>query len=67
MSSPGHNFKVEIQCDVISKSQTKSTTIKVFNISVIDVNDNFIKVQDPQKNLTLKSPYFEKVKNHEKI
>lgn len=67
MSSPGHEFKVAVQCEVVSESQSKFMSTKVFNISVIDVNDNFIRAQDAHINLTLNSPYFKKVRTNEKI
>ena len=64
MMSPGPELKVAVRCSI------KADTIihlyeKVFNISVIDRNDNLIKVQDTEKNLTLNSPYFKQVGDDE--
>lgn len=60
MMSPGPDLKVAVQCSIKSDIITHLTT-KVFNITVIDRNDNLIKVQDKVTNLTLNSPYFAKV------
>lgn len=61
MMSPGPELKVAVQCRLKSDSTVTQTTTKVFNISIVDRNDNLIKVQDKVTNLTLNSPYFQKV------
>lgn len=60
MTSPGPNLAVSVQCTVKSDDLVQESA-KTFNISVIDRNDNLIKVQDKVTNLTLNSPYFRKV------
>lgn len=60
MTSPGPDLSVNVQCTLKSDDFVQETT-KLFNISVIDRNDNLIKVQDKVTNLTLNSPYFRKV------
>lgn len=60
MMSPGPNLQVAVQCSIKSNATTQVST-KVFNISIVDRNDNLIKVQDEVTNLTLSSPYFVKV------
>jgi len=61
--SPGPELKVAVQCTVKMGSTFIQNSIKVFNITVIDRNDNLIRVQDNHKvtNLTLDSPYFTQV------
>lgn len=58
--APGPELNVAIQCDLKFGAMTQTST-KVFNISVVDRNDNLIKVQDKVTNLTLRSPYFKQV------
>lgn len=60
MMLPGPDLKVAIKCN-LKLGETTQLTTKVFNISIIDRNDNLIKVQDKFTNLTLNSPYFVKV------
>lgn len=60
MMLPGPELKVAVQCN-LKLGETSQLSTKVFNISVIDRNDNSIKVQDKFVNLTLSSPYFVKV------
>lgn len=60
MMSPGPDLKVSVQCSIINDVTTIQST-KVFNVSIIDRNDNVIRVQDKVTNLTLNSPYFVKV------
>lgn len=57
MNSPGPELKVAVQCTT-KRGDVQSSTTKVFNITVVDRNDNSIKVQDEVTNLTLSSPYF---------
>lgn len=59
--SPGPELKVAVQCSLKSSGKFTKISSKTFNISVVDRNDNLIKVQDPVTNLTLKSPYFQQV------
>ncbi|CAG9798345.1 unnamed protein product [Chironomus riparius] len=58
------SLKVNIQCNIKMGSFVFNDT-KVFNISVIDVNDNPVKVQDNHKvtNVKLDSPNFTKNNN----
>lgn len=59
--SPGPELKVAVQCTIKRGTDTQHSAVKVFNITVVDRNDNLIKVQDKVTNLTLNSPYFKKV------
>lgn len=59
--SPGPELKVAVQCKVRRGKASQHSATKVFNITVVDRNDNLIKVQDKVTNLTLNSPYFKKV------
>jgi hypothetical protein len=60
MMSPGPELKIAVQCH-IKLGSTLQKTSKVFNISIVDRNDNLIEVQDEMTNLTLSSPYFKQV------
>lgn len=60
MMSPGPDLQVTVQCTIKSDSITQLHS-KVFNVTVVDRNDNLIRVQDSVTNLTLSSPYFVKV------
>lgn len=60
LMSPGPELNIAVQCQLKVGSSTQLST-KVFNVSVVDRNDNLIKVQDKVTNLTLSSPYFDKV------
>lgn len=60
LMSPGPDLHVAVQCEVKFGAMTRTST-KIFNISVVDRNDNLIKVQDKVTNLTLSSPYFKQV------
>lgn len=60
MMSPGPNLQIAVQCTIKSDTATQ-LSMKIFNITVVDRNDNLIKVQDKVTNLTLSSPYFAKV------
>lgn len=59
---PGPEMKVALQCELKLGSFLRVRT-KTFNITIIDLNDNLIKVQDNHEynNLTLDSPYFTQV------
>lgn len=59
---PGPEMKVSLQCELKLGSFSRVST-KTFNITIIDLNDNLIKVQDNHlhTNLTLDSPYFTQV------
>ena len=61
MMSPGPELKIAVQCSMRSGETLTQVSTKVFNVSVIDRNDNLIKVQDRVTNLTLSSPYFQQV------
>lgn len=61
MMSPGPELKIALQCKLKRGTATQHSITKVFNISIVDRNDNLIKVQDKVTNLTLSSPYFKKV------
>ena len=59
MMAPGPELKVAVQCRINRHGKDfQISTTKVFNITVVDRNDNLIKVQDKMTNLTLSSPYF---------
>ena len=60
MMSPGPQLSIAVQCNLKS-DDLKMKSQKVFNITIIDQNDNLIKVQDKMINLTLNSPYFKQV------
>lgn len=58
------SIKVNVECHLKStKSPLSQFSTKLFNFTVMDVNDNAIKVQSNHKviNVTLDSPYFQKV------
>lgn len=58
------SLELNVQCHIKStKSPLSKISTKVFNITVMDLNDNTIKVEIDQKtiNVTLVSPYFVKV------
>lgn len=59
--SPGPELHVAVECRLGSEGALQKTSTKVFNISIVDRNDNSIRVQDSATNLTLNSPYFQKV------
>lgn len=58
MMAPGPELKVAVQCKINHGTDVQVSTSKVFNITIVDRNDNLIKVQDKMTNLTLSSPYF---------
>lgn len=63
LSSPGSEIKVAINCDVTSKNSLLfASKVHVFNVSIVDRNDNQIRVQDKRKDVELSSPYFKKVR-----
>lgn len=58
------SLNLNIQCHVKSKKTALSQYFtKVYNITIMDLNDNTIKVQSNHKaiNVTMDSPYFQKV------
>lgn len=58
------SLNLNVQCHVKSKKTALSQYFtKVYNITIMDLNDNTIKVQSNHKaiNVTLDSPYFQKV------
>lgn len=58
------SLKVNVQCHIKStKTQFSQFNKKVFNITLLDVNDNVIRLQGNSTiNVKLDSPYFEKVR-----
>lgn len=61
MMMPGPELRVAVECILKTKEAEWQRSTKMFNITVIDRNDNLIKVQDKMTNLTLNSPYFKQV------
>lgn len=62
MMLPGPELKVAVQC-IVKMGNVVQLSTRTFNITIIDTNDNLIKVQANHKmtNLTLDSPYFVQV------